>query len=152
MILILIYGLWHIDNQFTTKPAKILWATPWRYRIPAPLQVAAPRSRASECPHQWMGCWLWKGWKNHRKTMESHWKMVIYHGILWDLPSGVIKHGHGKWTVDQWLSYFYPLFTLFSSGIFQPAMLDETRRWKWKGMCKTFCEKKWEHVGSHDKK
>ena len=36
---------------------------------------------------------------------------------LFEYPR-VIKHGNGKWTNSQWL---------FSSGIFQPAMFDETR-------------------------
>ena len=33
-----------------------------------------------------------KPWENHRKTMGKWW----FHGVSWDLPSGVIKHGNGK--------------------------------------------------------
>ena len=55
--------------------------------------------------------------KNHRKTIGKWW----FYGILWDLPSGVIKHG---WLENPRTEWRFHRKIMNKWSIFQHAMFD----------------------------
>ena len=44
-----------------------------------------------------LGCEVGGSGIGNKKSLENLRKMVVFYGILWDLPSGKLLHNYGKW-------------------------------------------------------
>ena len=98
------------SNLDTSAPSKGRWSS-----------TGMPRSTTGQHPEptkvqgdDWWSGERWKRlgrgvfhWKTIGKPWEDHRKMVVFHGILWDVPSGNLLHSYGSHGpfIDDFPSY-----------------------------------------------